>query len=970
MHSDGSRSREQLRETTRGLELRGFRLGEWTVRPTRGRLRGGGKRKHLSPQQMVVLVELAVRAGEVVSKEELLESVWDGAAVEEGALARCVSELRSALGDDAKAPRYIQTIPTRGYRLIAGVEPEEPDAGRSWRKTGWWAAAAVAVVALLGWWVVREGDDEAANAGAVGSGPSVAVLGFRDLSKDPELAWLATALPELLASELLQSADLRVVPAESVLRMTQELSIPEAASLAPETLARVGGRLGAEYVVLGSYVGMSRDDGGLVRVDVRIQDVPSGETTLAWAQTGSTDEALDLVVLAGTQLREALGGENWIGGDREAVPHLSGDPEALRLYFEGTRRLRQFDAVQAKELLEESLAIDADQPFGWLAVSQAWAAMGYDAKAIEAADKAVELSEGLPREYRLWIEAHALTTASKWDEAIEIYKALRLFSPENAEYGLLLAGALNRAGEPEEAILLLNELDKGAGAQRSDPRVPLILARSRALVGDHRGALEATRRAVDSALVEGAHLVVAQARHAEASSLHALGEVAAARLALDEAMKSFKLASDHRSEARAHLTLAAWDEKAGHFNAAHASLATAQEIYRSTSDQAGKAAALAATANLLSAAGQVMFAEQAYRESIALFRETADKAGEANALFGLGNLFGRRARPDVAAPLYENALEIYSEIGSRERVALTQLHLGKLEMIGAYPTKALQRMRNAEKVFADLGLQQYLHDVWTDQGQLLFNLGDLDAAEMAFAKGLHLATRTDNDRSLFVGRIGIGRVQKERAQLREARVTFEQVLAEETKGERSRGIVPARAFLANVLMELDEFEAAELMARKAVEEARAIEYFVASAVRYLGWVLIERENYQEAETVLGDELARDLGLIDSSLELRIVHSRLLARVGSRERAKGVLRGVIGEASQRNYWQIEAEALLVLGEVELMFNGVGAGIQILQTLEAEASSKGWELIASKARRLLAEHGAEPVVAASVARVGDT
>jgi DNA-binding winged helix-turn-helix (wHTH) protein len=78
---------------------------------------------------MDVLVYLAAEAGRVVSKEELLAAVWGGAFVEEGALSQAVHSLRKALGDSARQPRYIQTIPKRGYRLVARVTSSEPGSG-------------------------------------------------------------------------------------------------------------------------------------------------------------------------------------------------------------------------------------------------------------------------------------------------------------------------------------------------------------------------------------------------------------------------------------------------------------------------------------------------------------------------------------------------------------------------------------------------------------------------------------------------------------------------------------------------------------------------------------------------------------------------------------------------------------------------------------------------------------------------
>ena len=71
---------------------------------------------------MDVLVQLAARAGEVVSSDQLIDSVWLGRPMGDNPVHKCVSQLRSALCDDARRPRYIGTIPRRGYRLLECVE--------------------------------------------------------------------------------------------------------------------------------------------------------------------------------------------------------------------------------------------------------------------------------------------------------------------------------------------------------------------------------------------------------------------------------------------------------------------------------------------------------------------------------------------------------------------------------------------------------------------------------------------------------------------------------------------------------------------------------------------------------------------------------------------------------------------------------------------------------------------------------
>jgi DNA-binding winged helix-turn-helix (wHTH) protein len=99
-----------------------LRIGGWFVQPTLNLLTRGDERVRVRAQLMDVLACLASRPGRVFRREDLVDEVWEGRAIAESALSRCIAELRTALGDVARQPRVIETITKRGYRLIAPVE--------------------------------------------------------------------------------------------------------------------------------------------------------------------------------------------------------------------------------------------------------------------------------------------------------------------------------------------------------------------------------------------------------------------------------------------------------------------------------------------------------------------------------------------------------------------------------------------------------------------------------------------------------------------------------------------------------------------------------------------------------------------------------------------------------------------------------------------------------------------------------
>jgi len=99
-----------------------FTVGDWLVVPNLNRLSRGDESVQIELKLMEALVHLAGRQGELVSKRELIDAVWQVEVISDGTLTRAVALLRKALGDDARNPRFIETIPKRGYRFIAPVE--------------------------------------------------------------------------------------------------------------------------------------------------------------------------------------------------------------------------------------------------------------------------------------------------------------------------------------------------------------------------------------------------------------------------------------------------------------------------------------------------------------------------------------------------------------------------------------------------------------------------------------------------------------------------------------------------------------------------------------------------------------------------------------------------------------------------------------------------------------------------------
>src|SRR5215831_17509481 len=260
-----------------------FRLGAWLVDPSLNTICRNGTAVHVEPKVMEVLVCLAKHTGEAVSKEELLQAVWPDTFVSDHALKGCISDLRRLLEDDAREPRFIQTIPKRGYRLVAPVVPANGAAESTPASSGTLPgqsttgrvrfraatfAAAVLILTLLIAATNRLRDSSVAHAIH-----SLAVLPLQNLSSDPAQEYFSDGMTDALITDLAQIGSLKVISRTSSMQYKQtRKSLPE--------IAR-------ELKVDGFVEGTIQRSGDRVRITAQLVHGPSDKHL--WANSYERD---------------------------------------------------------------------------------------------------------------------------------------------------------------------------------------------------------------------------------------------------------------------------------------------------------------------------------------------------------------------------------------------------------------------------------------------------------------------------------------------------------------------------------------------------------------------------------------------------------------------------------------------------------------------------------------------------------
>lgn len=654
-----------------------YRFLDCTLEPSEHRLARAGKPVALTPKVFETLVLLVTRAGHVVSKDELIKALWPRGYVDESNLTKHIWYIRRALGDGEPDASIIETVPKLGYRFVAPVTVEPASSGEAASEStlqraqpvrngrAWlWVAALVAVAASLaiGWRLMmpRTGVAAAARPAVL-----VAFVGFSNLSHNAKDAWLSPALNEMLGAELNVANDLQVLPDELVRNASADLPAPAAGGYAPQTLGRLRQRLGADYVVSGSYLVSGSSEGAPMRVDIALQDARNGALVASVSNLGGESGLLGLVSSAGTTLRGKLGiqppGATVLG--LVAASHPPSVDVARRLGF-ALDALQHYDAARARDELLQALAAAPAYAPAYTLLAQAWSALGYRDKARDAAEQGVRYLATLPPEQRLLAEGVVEATRNEWDKAADDWQALARLRPANADYRLHGIDALIAAGQVTRAQAVLRELRR-LPRSAGDPRVELASARVAAALDDAQGNAGHAAIALQEAQQHDAQGLVAGALVQLAAARSRLGQNEAARANLTAAIAAYRALGNPRGEAAARAELANVLATLNFGHDAREEFQRALAIFQGIGDVHGTAAVYRDLTSMLWVAGDRDGAQAAARRSLELARDTGDLSLQSWTLRALATIAADEAASDEVLSEYREVAALNERSGDR-----------------------------------------------------------------------------------------------------------------------------------------------------------------------------------------------------------------------------------------------------------------------------------------------------------------
>jgi len=891
-----------------------LRFGPFQVDPKSGEISENGSKIKLQEQPFQILVALLEHPGELVTRDELRQRLWSGDTFVDfdNSVNIAVRKLRQSLNDNALRPQYIETLPKRGYRFIGTLDggyadsqshAEERPAPAGSRSRLLLAAGFVCVVLLAAAFLILSRREVPASA-LVRIRPAIAILGFRNLAARSDTAWVSTALAEMLSSELSSTEQLRTVATETVARAKVELALPELEGYSRPTLERIRKNLGADFVITGSYFDMGR--GSPLRLDLRLQDARDGEVLWAATESGSESDLPVLVAHAGQDLRSKLG----VAPPAAQTPAHSGttSSDALRLYAEGLARLRQFDALGARDLLERAVATAPDSAPAHSALAAAWSALGYAELAKKEAIKAHDLAAGLPRAERLSIEARFLESVGRWDQALSVYRRLGELFPDDLDYGLRLAAAQVKAGRGKDALATVELLRRKPAAIRDDAAIDYAQSLAANETGDFPQAQIAAERAAKQAEARGESMLVADARLLECRELEALGRMAEAKRSCE----------------------------------------AAKGLYASAGNRAGVASATGYAAAALDGAGERSDAEKLYQTALSIQRDIGNKGG---ALWDVNGLAQERlfwGDYSAARELYKDALRTAREISSRSDVADALANIGFTWLLEGELAQARKTFAEALGEFRGMGNLSGIGNTLNNLGETLYFQGQLSEAARNLEEALEADRRTGEKGELADALAWSGLVRLAAGDAAGGRRYLQDSLR--TWGEMGKGYgVRVRLALAELELDSGNSASAESQVKACLDGSSPLP----AANVLMARVLLAEGKLAEARHQI--QLAAPLASSSQSRAQRLAFAVAAAQITGRTNPGAAIKQLEAAASEAAAygfagWAFEAQ--LALGEIEIKAGRRAAGLSRLQKLETDARAKGFNPLSEKARRTIA------------------
>jgi tetratricopeptide (TPR) repeat protein/TolB-like protein len=558
-------------------------------------------------------------------------------------------------------------------------------------------------------------------------GPSLAVMGFRNVSGSGETAWISTALGEMLTTELGMSDGLRTVPGESVARLKRELSLADSESYAEDTLLGIRENLCATHVLVGAYTTRGDGEKNPLRLDLRVQDTATGQTIAQVSATGQQGDLIDLVGRAGERLRSAIG-VSATTTEAAAIATLPRPPGAARSYTLGLAAMRREECHSATIHLEKAVAGEPSFAPAHAQLAMALYCVGWEERALAEAAQAQALAGRLPERERLQVEANTASLRGDSEGAFHAVEALWEKGPRDVNLGLDLARAQLQLGKKKEATATLAELRKLPPPENQHPHIDVFEAEVALKDGDRAKGVALLERSARRADARGTRLMAASARMKLAAIYMDEGETERARATAEEVLAVGREFGDRELEVVGLDLLCGLTAQAGLISDAEKMCQQAVSVAEQVSLMRRLPDARARLAWVEASRGRLPVAEKLLRTST---EEMVDKKSKSKWKMGgkaglelaklrvlRGDLSGAESAIDAAEAAWSTTAPF-----TWDESAMPLLALGVLERARGTPDEALTMLDRAAAIADSRGARGLRLDIDLERARTLIDAG-------------------------------------------------------------------------------------------------------------------------------------------------------------------------------------------------------------------------------------------------------
>ncbi len=445
-----------------------------------GYVRRAGQEQYLRQQCFQVLVYILERRDRIVGKEELIENFWRDTAVTDNAVVQCIAEIRRALGDDPRGPRFIKTIPKVGYRFIGAVTEESPvtepaqetgsvmpgatetqigTAGGKFSLLSGRVLLGIAGLGVLGvaiWAAVRHSGERATPL-TLHQAPgtkALAVMYFDNQSARPDLNWLSEGLADMFITGLAHFDRLSVLSRQQLHLILERTGHKHPNEIHLDEAIEIARKSHADEVLLGSYVTL----GDKILINTRLFDTANGQ--LMAADQFMVDQPADIVTqvdLLTPKLAARLGAAP-AGASKKAglADVMTKNIEAYRYYSLGVSKAQAFQNAEATSALRKAIQLDPEFAMAYARIGYAYSVTDFlPDKGRPFLKKAIQLSDHLTAKDRLYVLAWDAIARQEYSEAIGILKQIVDRYPFETEAYTRLARLFYSEERPEETITVV-----------------------------------------------------------------------------------------------------------------------------------------------------------------------------------------------------------------------------------------------------------------------------------------------------------------------------------------------------------------------------------------------------------------------------------------------------------------------------------------------------------------------------------